>query len=413
MQPGGLVPRLSVARRLFGGVPRNVLFLSVVSFFADVSGEMIYPFIPIFLTTVLGAPVAAVGLIEGIAESTASLTKIASGTWSDRLSRRLPFIVFGYGAAAVAKLLLAVAVAWPMALAARTLDRFGKGVRGSPRDALIADSTVPEHRGRAFGFHRSLDTAGAVVGPLVALVLAAAFHDQLRWVFAIAVIPGVLSVAALALVHESKPSQQAGAVKPPTTRASIRALDRRLQLFLAASLLFALGNSSDIFLILRAKDLGLSTTAVVLAYALYNFTYMAVSFPAGIVSDRSGRRNVFLLGLAIFAFVYLGFALANDRWQVWPLFLVYGLYIGLTDGVSKALITDLAPADRRATALGAYGMITGLGALVASVVAGLLWDSVDSTAPFVLGSIMAVLSAFVVLTLPARFHGGTAQAGKA
>ena len=406
MQPGGLVPRLSVVRRLFGGVPRNVLFLSVVSFFADVSGEMVYPFIPIFLTTVLGAPVATVGLIEGIAESTASLTKIASGRWSDRLARRLPFIRFGYGAAAIAKLLLAVATGWPMALAARTLDRFGKGVRGSPRDALIADSTPPEQWGRAFGFHRSLDTAGAVVGPLVALILAAVLQDQLRWVIALAVVPGVLSVAALALVHETQPSLQPAGQHVPGVRVPAQALDPRLKLFLFASLLFALGNSSDIFLILRAKDLGLSTTAVVLAYALYNFTYMAASLPAGIVSDRSGRRNVFLVGLGTFATVYLGFALANDSWQVWPLFFVYGLYMALTDGISKALIADLAPAGQRGAMLGAYGMITGLGALFASVVAGLLWDQVNSAAPFLLGSVMAVLSAAVVLTLPARFQGG-------
>ena len=394
----------SQAPRQFAGVPRNVFFLSVVSFFADISGEMIYPFIPIFLTTVLGTPVIAVGLIEGVAESTASLTKIASGSWSDRLGRRLPLIRFGYGAAALAKLLLAVAVSWPMALGARTLDRFGKGVRGGPRDALIADSTAPEHRGRAFGFHRSLDTAGAVIGPLLGLLLAALFHDQLRLVFAIAVIPGALSVAALLLVREAKASPRQTATKSRGARISFRALDRRLKLFLLASLVFALGNSSDIFLILRAKDLGLSTTAVVLAYALYNFAYMAISLPAGIISDRRGRRNVFLVGLGIFALVYLGFAVASDGWQVWPLFLVYGLYIALTEGVSKALITDLAPADLRATALGAFGMVTGLGALIASAAAGVLWDRVGTAAPFLLGSAMAAVSALVLLALPARLQ---------
>lgn len=367
---------------------------------------MVYPFIPIFLTTVLGAPVSAVGLIEGIAESAASLTKVASGRWSDRLGRRLPFIIFGYASATAAKGLLAVAFGWPMALVARTLDRFGKGVRGGPRDALIADSTPPEQFGRAFGFHRSLDTAGAVAGPLLALVMAALLHDRLRWVIALAVIPGVLSVAALGLVHETKPPRQSAAHQSPGGRLAIRALDRRLQLFLLASLLFALGNSSDVFLILRAKELGLSTTSVVLAYALYNFTYMAGSLPAGIVSDRSGRRNVLVVGLVTFALVYLGFALASDGWQVWPLFVVYGLYIALTEGVSKALIADLAPAAGRGTVLGAYGMITGLGALVASIVAGLLWDRVAISAPFLLGSVMAVLGASVLLVLPARVEGG-------
>lgn len=376
-------------------VPRTVVLLSVVSFFADIAGEMVYPFIPLFLTGALGAPVAAVGLIEGIAESTASLVKVASGWWSDRVGRRLPLIAAGYGLAAAGKLVLAIAVGWPMVLGARFIDRFGKGMRGSPRDALIADTTAPEQRGRAFGFHRTLDTAGAVVGPLLALLLAAVFHDRLRLVFALAAIPGFVSLIPLLLIKEPPPRARKVAAGAP--RLSLRGYDRRLRLFLLASLVFALGNSSDIFLILRAKDVGLSTTAVVLAYVVYNFVYMGASLPAGIVSDRGGRRNVFVLGLVIFALVYGGFAFVSRSELIWPLFAVYGLYIALTDGVGKALIVDLAPPAARATALGTYGLVTGLAALVASVVAGQLWDRVGDWAPFLLGSVAALASACMLM----------------
>lgn len=379
------------------GVPRNVAVLGIVSFFADISSEMIYPLVPIFLTTVLGAPVAAVGLIEGVAESTASLLKLGSGWWSDRVRRRLPLVVGGYALSALGKLLLALAVVWPIVLLARFVDRFGKGMRSSPRDALIADSAQPELRGRAFGLHRSMDTAGAVMGPLLALLLVALLSDRLRLVFLLAVIPGMMSVLALMLVHEPRPAAPSNAHPPPLALSTLRSFDRRLMLFLLASLVFALGNSSDVFLLLRAKDLGLGTTAVVLAYVLYNIVYMSVSLPAGIVSDRIGRRSVFVAGLLIFALVYAGFALSDGAAYVWPLFAVYGLYIALTEGVGKALVADLAPSDLRASALGFYGMLTGLAALFASVVAGQLWDQVGATAPFALGACAALAAATLIL----------------
>ena len=380
------------------GVPRNVFMLSIVSCFADISGEMIYPLIPIFLTSVLGAPVAVVGLIEGIAESTASLVKVFSGWWSDRTKRRKPLVIGGYGLAVLGKLLLAIAFVWPMALVARFVDRFGKGMRGSPRDALIADSASENERGRAFGFHRSMDTLGAVIGPLLGLLLVALLHDRLRVVFALAIIPGLLSVAALALVRESRPK---AAKKTPPPKISLAGFDPRFRLFLLASIIFALGNSSDVFLILRAKQLGLSTTAVVLAYVLYNFVYMGAALPAGIRSDKGSRRGLLVVGLLIFAAVYAGFALITRSVFIWPLFAVYGLYIALTDGVTKALIVDLVPADRRATAIGIYGTATGIAAFIASVTAGVLWDRVSTAAPFVLGAVGALIGAFLLfLVLP-------------
>lgn len=383
---------------LIAGVPRNVFLLGVVSCFADVSGEMIYPLIPLFLTGVLGAPVAIVGLVEGIAESTASLVKIFSGWWSDRTRKRKPLVVGGYGLAALGKLFLAVAFVWPVVLLGRFVDRFGKGMRGSPRDALIADSAPENARGRAFGFHRSIDTLGAVVGPLLGLLLVALLNDRLRLVFTIAIIPGLLSVAALALVREPLPK---AAKKTTLPKITLAGLDPRFRLFLLASLIFALGNSSDVFLILRAKQLGLSTTAVVLAYVLYNFVYMGAALPAGIRSDTGSRRGVLVIGLLVYAGVYAGFALVTRSLFVWPLFAIYGIYIALTDGVTKALITDLVPAGRRATAIGTYGTLTGLAALVASLVAGVLWDRVSTAAPFVLGAVSALIGALLLfLVLP-------------
>jgi MFS family permease len=395
---------MQTAERPRTRLPRNVILLGVVSFFADVSSEMAYPFIPIFLTGVLGAPVAAVGAIEGIAESTASLMKLASGWWSDRVHRRVPLVIAGYGLAAVAKVLLALAAAWPFVLFARFVDRFGKGLRGSPRDALIGDSAPPELRGRAFGLHRSMDTAGAVLGPLLALAMASALNDDLRTVFLIAAIPGFLGVLALFLVREPRRIERSAASTAPSEALPIVGrMPRPLLLFIAASLVFALGNSSDVFLLLRARDLGMSTTLVVLAYVVYNFVYMLGAYPIGILSDRIGRRGVFVAGLAAFALTYLGFALITSQTLVWPLFALYGLYMAATDGVGKALITDIAPTERRASAIGLHGMITGLGTLAASVLAGQLWDHVSPAAPFLLGAVSAVLALMLLLAaMPAR-----------
>lgn len=373
------------------------MLLGVTSFFADVSSEMIYPLIPVFLTSTLGAPVSAVGLIEGIAESTASLSKPGFGWLSDRAGRRLPFVASGYSLAAVGKLLLAAATVWPVVLVARSIDRLGKGLRDSPRDALIADSTLPSMRGRAFGLHRAMDTGGAVLGPLLGLLLVALLDERLRLVFLLAAVPGFMSVLCLTLVKERRqPPQKTEPFKEgPLVR--LRGLDRRLKLFLLAAVVFGLGNSSDAFLVLRAKNLGLSTTAVVLAYVVYNVVQLSASFPAGVASDFFGRRLVFIGGLLVFAFVYAGLAIANDSAYIWPLFAVYGLYTALTDGVSKALISDLAPSQSRASVLGLYGMLTGLAMLLASVSAGQLWDHVGEWAPFAVGASAAAASACMLV----------------
>lgn len=399
---------LASVRRV-AGVERDVFVLGLVSFFADVAGEMLYPIVPVFLTATLGAPVAAVGLVEGVAECAASLLRTVSGWLSDRIGRRRPLVALGYGLSAVAKPLLALAFGWPLVLLARFLDRTGKGVRGAPRDALIAEWSAPAERGRAFGFHRMMDTAGAVVGPLIALVALWLLADNLRLVFVLAFAPAAAAVSLVALVRERRP---VGAKGAPPVSFRLSGYDRRFKALLVVTLVFALGNSSDAFLILRARDLGLSAAMVVLAYTVYNVVYAALSLPAGIVSDAIGRRNVMLVGFGIFAAVYLGFAVAGNAALVWPLFAVYGAYIALTDGIGRALVADLVPADRRATALGLYSTVLGVTVLAASVVAGVLWDLIGPAAPFLYGACTAGLATLLLAALlPARAQPAEPYAG--
>jgi MFS family permease len=382
------------------GVSRNVFFLGLVSFATDIASEMLYPLVPIFLTVTLGAPVAALGIIEGIAEGTASLLKVASGWYSDRLPLRRPLVAAGYSLSAVGKLLLATAFVWPQVLVARITDRFGKGVRTSPRDALIADSADPASYGRAYGFHRAADTAGAVLGPLGGLALLAIFGEEhLRPIFLIAVTPGLVSVLLVGLVRERRREP-----KPVTTpgRLDLSGAGAVFWMFLGISLLFALGNSSDAFLILRAKDLGLGLSIVILMYVVYNTTYSLLAMPFGIVADRLGKRIVVTGGFFLYGVVYLGFALTGEESHLWLLFAVYGVYMALTDGMARAFVAELAPADRRGTFLGLYHTGIGLLAVASSVLAGVLWDAVGPPAPFWLGASTAFAAAALMLALPRR-----------
>jgi len=377
------------------GVKRPVFILGVVSFLTDVSSEMVYPLVPLFLTSVLGAPLTAVGIIEGLAEGGASLFKTVGGWASDRLRMRRPLVFAGYALSAVAKPLLAAAYVWPVVLLVRFGDRAGKGVRTAPRDALVAEVTPAQVRGRAFGFHRAADTLGAVVGPAVALGLLALFSDNFRLIFILAFIPAVAGVALVSLVRERPaPPAAAGA-----TTSTWRELGVGFYVFLGVSLVFALGNSSDVFLLLRAKDVGLSNSEVVLSYMLFNLVYAVVSMPAGIASDRLGRRNVIGVGFAVFAAVYVGFGLAGGGAVIWPLFAVYGLHMALTEGVGRAFVADFVPGERRATALGLYQGAMGGMILLSSVIAGALWDIVDPAAPFFLGAVTALLALVALVIL--------------
>lgn len=395
-------------------LPRNVVAAGLTSLFTDISSEMIVPVLPLFLTSVLGASPASVGLIEGVAEATASLLKAVSGWWSDRVSRRKPFMLFGYGLSNLTKPLFALATAWPQVLVIRFVDRFGKGVRGAPRDALIADSVDAAHRGRAFGFHRMLDTTGAAIGPLLAFWILTHYHDDYRHVFWWAAIPGLFSVAILALsVREAgraavgtAPGAAASAVDGGPGPASRVPLGRAFSGLAVLTTLFAIGNSSDAFLILRAQDLGLPAMLVPLAYFSFNAVYSLLSWPAGAWSDRIGRRPLLVAGYIFFALIYLGFGLATRAWQVWPLFALYGLYYAATEGVQKALVADVVPKERRGTAIGLFNAFTGLAALPASLVAGFLWQRLGFAWAFYYGAAAAFLAAAGLLVWP---HGNRLQ----
>ncbi|OGD16235.1 hypothetical protein A2V47_08105 [Candidatus Atribacteria bacterium RBG_19FT_COMBO_35_14] len=383
------------------GISKNVFILGLVSFFNDVASEMIYPIVPIFLTSVLGAPVAIVGLIEGIAESTASILKVVSGWLSDKFQRRKPFLVAGYSFSAISKIILSLAFSWPFVLMARFIDRFGKGVRTSARDALITESSENSLRGRAFGFHRALDTLGAVVGPMIALLAIHFLDNNFRLIFFLAFIPAFMGILLLLFFVKEK-KKEANSVS--TFHFNWYNLDPSFKIFLLISFIFALGNSSDTFLILRAQNLGLSLSLVVLAYVLFNFTYAIFSIPAGIISDKIGPRKVLLAGFLLFSAVYLFFGLIHSSLFIWFLFPVYGLYMALTEGVGKAYISNLVPQEKSGTAFGVYHTIIGLTTFFASLFAGLLWTYIDVSAPFIFGSITAVISAFLFVVLEKRFN---------
>ena len=381
------------ARRL----TRNIYVVSLVSFFQDTASEMLYPILPFFVTGILGAPPAVLGAIEGVADGTASAMKLASGRLAD-LRRRRPLIGAGYGISAFGKAILALAGAWPVVLAARFTDRVGKGLRGPPRDALIADDTTPANRGRAFGFHRAADTAGAVVGPLVGLALYELVGQELRSLLWIAVIPSVLSVALVFLIRE--PSHP----RPQRVRSwSTADLPPAYWRVIALTGLFALVNFPDTLLLLRAKSLGFGFAGVVAVYVLYNLAYAALAYPAGALSDRRSRQAVFAVGLAVFSGAYLGFGLTSRAAWLWVLFPVYGAYTALTDGISRAWIADLVPADQRGTALGIHAAVSGVGLLVAGIWAGLAWHGTGHV-PFVIsGLVTAALATILFVAKGSRF----------
>jgi MFS family permease len=378
--------------------------LGVVSLLTDASSEMIYPLLPLFLAGTLGVSATFIGLIEGVAESTASLVKLASGWWSDRLGRRKAITVAGYTLSACARPLVALAGAGWHVLAIRFADRVGKGVRSAPRDALLAASTHPSSWGKAFGFHRAMDHTGAMIGPLIATALLAWWLTDLRTLFALAAIPGVLAVAVLVFaVREDAPAKRASA---PLVRLSFAPLSPRFKAVLGAVTLFTLGNSSDAFLLLKAHAVGISAAWIPLLWILLHVTKAVSSTPAGALSDRIGRPRLILAGWLVYAAVYAGFALADATWQIWVLFAIYGLFFGLTEGVEKAYVADLAPAEHRGTAYGLYHAAVGLAALPASLLMGMVWEHVSPAAAFGLGAGLALLASGLFLAI-LRVQGRT------
>jgi MFS family permease len=405
-----------------------------VSFFTDASSEIIAPLLPLFLVGTLGASVSFVGIIEGVAESVASLLKLVSGWWSDRAGRRKPLVVAGYAMASVIRPLMGFAQSSGQVLGIRVADRVGKGIRAAPRDALLSASIAPEHRGRAFGFHRSADHAGAVVGPLIAMACLNWLGMPLRHVFLVAAIPGALAVlvvvfgvreeraVTVSLTPVTEPAiadddvtSLASTASTSTTAAQSRAgspvapLGAPFWRTMFAILIFTLGNSTDAFLLLRANQLGVAVSAVPLLWLVLHAVKLLSSTPGGILSDRFGRRPLIAGGWLLYALVYAGFAFADAAWQAWALFAVYGVVFGMTEGNEKALVADLVPLHRRGSAFGWYHGTIGVAALPASVLFGALWDRYGAAFAFEVGSSIALLATIVFVALVPREARHTAS----
>ncbi len=381
------------------GISKNVFILGLVSFFNDVASEMIYPLVPIFLTSVIGAPVAIVGFIEGVAESTASILKVISGWLSDKWRKRKSFIFMGYSFSALSKILLGLAFSWPWVFSARFIDRFGKGLRTPARDALISESSDISSRGKSFGFHRTFDTLGAVVGPIIALLSIHFLDNNFRMIFLLSFVPACIGIFLLFFFVKEKKTET-NISSPPYLK--LYNFGPSFKIFLLISLIFALGNSSNAFLILRAQSLGLPLTWIILTYILFNLTYALLSTPAGIISDKIGPKKVIFAGFLLFSAIYLFFGLADSSLFLWFLFPSYGMYMALTEGASKAYISILVPQEKLGTAFGIYQTTIGLCTFLASLIAGVIWSYIGASAPFIFGSLMAIFSAFLFITLEKR-----------
>jgi MFS family permease len=402
----------SMRRALLAGVTRNVIALGLVSFFTDISSELLVYLIPLYLANVLAATPTIIGVVEGVTESASAFLKLGSGWLSDRLGRRKTLVLTGYSTSVAAKALYLLATAWPVVLAARLGDRIGKGIRTAPRDALIADSTPPESRGRAFGLHRALDTAGALVGVTGAAIVVTLLQgdaatldgDTFRALVVVALVPGVVALVVLGLAVRDvpaapKPAVAAASAGPePAVAAGPDATERRslrhrlgafpsaFWLFVGASALFTLGNSSDAFISLRSQSLGVAVRDILLMVIAFNFTNVVVAWPVGALSDLVGRRGLIAVAWSIYAVTYLGLALASPGFPIVILWALYGVYYGVSDAVGKALVADVVPPAQRATGYGILNMVTGLVLLPASILAGLLWDGVGPHAPFWFGA---------------------------
>jgi len=366
---------------------RNIIILGITSLLTDISTEMVYPLIPLYLVSQLGATPGIVGIIEGIAESLASLLKLYSGHISDKFGKRKPLAIFGYSFSGIGKILIYFAGAWPMVLMGRIADRFGKGIRTAPRDALIAESTQPHNLGRAFGLHRAMDTAGAAAGVIIAYIIITRYQGTIKPIFLWSLIPAALGVIMLFFVREKK-----SRIIPEARKLSLnfKSLPARLQWFLVVVFIFALGNSSNQFLLLRAHDLGYDTPAVLLLYLLFNLVYSLFSFPAGRLSDKIGRRALLVSGYLFYGLVYFGFAFAGKSSALWLLFGLYGMYYAMTEGVEKALIADLCPSDKKATFMGLHATLVGIGLLPASLLTGWLWTYFGPKAAFITGGCLGL-----------------------
>lgn len=391
--------------RRYRKLPRNVLAISLVSLLNDASSEIIYPLLPIFLATSLGASAGAIGMIEGLAESISSLLKLVAGYLSDRLGRRKLLVVAGYSIASIARPLLAFANAWHQVLGIRLADRVGKGIRTAPRDAMIADTVSVEQRGIAFGFHRAMDHAGAVIGPLLCYVLILFFvtnrsapaRSDFTKIFLLASVPALLAVLVSIFLMRESPVRSAHGAK--LEKLSLRGFDGNFKRFLVVLALFTLSNSSDSFLILRALDSGVSIAAIPLLWAAHHAMKVLSSLYGGDLSDRLGRKRLIVSGWILYAAVYAGFAFASNNASIWVLFLIYGIYFGLVEGAEKALVADLVRPEQRGTAYGLYNLAFGITVFPASLLMGVVWDWKGPTTAFLVSAVMGATAAALLLVM--------------
>jgi MFS family permease len=384
-------------------LPGNVWSVSITSFLTDISSEMVINVLPLFLANVLGVQTALIGVIEGVAEATASILKLFSGWLSDRIGGRKWLAVVGYGISALSKPFFYFANSWGLVAAVRWADRLGKGIRTAPRDALVADSIKPEDRGIAFGFHRASDTAGAMIGLLLAMLIIwltqsnaqALSQHTFQIIVLVSIIPGIGGVIALAMGTREVLVKG----KRAMPKFAFKSLGKQFVIFMVIVCIFDLGNSSDAFLVLRAQDRGISVSGILLMLVIFNLVYTLISTPAGSLSDRIGRKKLIVGGWLVYALIYLGFGLAQQAWHVWALYITYGLYYGMAYGTSKAMIADLVPQELRGTAYGTYNGILGILDFPASVIAGLLWQGAwgwkgfGAPAPFLFGAALALIAA--------------------
>jgi MFS family permease len=374
------------------GLTKNVIILGIVSGLTDISSEMLYPVIPIFLTQFLNSPMSVVGLIEGIAESTASILKIWGGYISDKFRKRKFFVVLGYFLSAISKPIMGLAYTWHFVLFARFIDRVGKGIRTSPRDALIAASADKNHWGKAFGFHRAMDTLGAALGPLITLSIFLIFNETektYRMVFILAFIPAIAGVYVLKkYVKDESEIENKTENNSPKQKTT---LSFDFKIFTAIFVLFSLAKFSDAFLIMKTKNLGFSTPKTIMIYFTYNIIYALLSTPAGIISDRIGKLRVFMISFLIYSIVCFGFAYSKTDYQIWFFFSVYSLYGALNEGIAKALISALTTPLNRATGMGIFQGLSGISVFFSSLIAGVLWDKFSPITPFFVSSIVSFI----------------------
>ncbi|HXH05797.1 MAG TPA: MFS transporter [Vicinamibacterales bacterium] len=383
-------------------LPGTVWLLGWVSFFTDFASEMIYPLLPIFLTRVLGANAMAVGVIEGVAEASNSALKIVSGRLSDRWNRRRPLVLAGYALSSAVRPAMAIAASWGHVLLLRFVDRVGKGIRGAPRDAMLARLAPVDQRGRVFGFQRAMDHAGAVAGPLAASAFLVLYPGAYRLLFGLTLLPGLVVIALLLILREPPEGRTSceALAAPPAAEADRPRLPRPLYASLGIILLFSLGNASDAFLLLRLGDAGIGPAWIPFLWAALHVVKSGSSLLGGGLADRWGRRPVIAAGWVVYAAIYAGFALSSSSPALVSLFVVYGVYFGLTEGAERALVADLAPAALRGTAFGAYNAVLGVGGLLSSVLFGWVWTAVSPQAAFGLGALLALAAGGALAAVP-------------